>query len=95
MARFHVRDTFEIPERKLFVLAGSIVEGDIQPGMFIRVPFNSSIQMTVRFHSIEFARRKDGEEPCLCVVVESELAMILRTLNIRDEIVDVTTDGTD
>lgn len=65
MPRFHVRDTFEIPDRQLFVMAGSVVEGEMRAGMFVRAPFNPSLDMTAWIHSIEFARRHGGEYVCL------------------------------
>ena len=95
MPKFHVRDTFEIPDRQLFVLAGSIVEGEIRAGMFVRVSFNSSLDMTVRINCIEFARRQGGEDVCLCIESEPELAEMLRGLDIGDETFEVTTDGSD
>ena len=95
MPRFHVRDTFEIPDRKLFVMAGSVVEGEIRAGMFVRVPFNPSLGMTARIHSIEFARRQDGEEVCLCIESKPELVEIFRGLNIGDETFEVTPEGSD
>ncbi len=95
MPKFHVKDTFEIPDRKLFVMAGSIVEGEIRTGMFVHIPFNSSLATTARIHSIEFARRQDGEDVCLCIESEPELAEFLHDLNIGDEIFEVTEDGSD
>ena len=95
MPRFHVKNTFEIPARKLFVMAGTILDGKIQVGMFIRITCNSALGMTARIHSIEFARRKDGEDVCLCIEAEPELAEMLRGLNIADETVEITTIGAD
>jgi hypothetical protein len=95
MPKFHVKDTFEIPDRKFFVLAGSIVEGEIRAGMFIHVAFNSAFATTSRIHSIEFARRQGGEDVCLCIEADPELAEFLRDLNIGDETCEVTTDGSD
>ena len=37
MPKFHMRDTFELA-RNLFILAGTMLEGEIQPGMFVRIP---------------------------------------------------------
>jgi hypothetical protein len=95
MPRFYVRDTFEIPDRKLFIMAGSIVEGDIQAGMFVCVQFNPSFAVTVRIHSVEFARRQSGEDVCLCIESEPDLTELLRGLNIGDETFEITTDGSD
>jgi hypothetical protein len=97
MAKFHVRDTFEIAtDRNLFVLAGSIVEGVVRQGMFIRVPFNSSFAVTAQIHSIEFARRRGGgEDICLCIASKPQLAEIFRGLDLRNETFEVTVDGSD
>jgi hypothetical protein len=96
MPRFHVRDTFEIPDRKLFVMAGEIVEGEIRAGMFVRVPFNSALEMTARIHSIEFARRLGGsEDVCLCIESEPDALDLWRGLKIGDETFEITTDGSD
>ena len=96
MSKFYVRDTFEIPDRRLFVMAGSIVDGEVQPGMFLRVAFNSALDMTARIHSIEFARRRGGEDDvCLCFEAEPDLLEIWRGLNISDETFEVTPDGSD
>tara|TARA_R110002096_G_scaffold168538_14_gene339417 strand:+ start:3177 stop:3470 length:294 start_codon:yes stop_codon:yes gene_type:complete len=97
MPKFHVKDTFTIEGRPHFVLAGSIVEGEIRPGMFVRVPFNSSTAMTARIDCIEFARRLGGhEDTCLCIrCTEPEELEIWRGLDIGDETFEVTTDGSD
>lgn len=95
MPKFHVKDSFEIPDWKLFVMAGSIVEGEIRTGMFVHIPFNSSLATTDRIHSIEFARRQGGEDVCLCIESEPELAEFLHDLNIGGEIFEVIEDGSD
>ena len=95
MSQFHVKDTFEIPDRKLFVMAGSIIEGNIRTGMFVHVPFSSSLATTIRIHSIEFARRQGAEDVCLCIQSEPELAEFLRSLNISDETLEVSTERSD
>ena len=89
MPTFHVKDTFEIPTRKLFVMAGTILNGKIQAGMFVRVRCNSELDMKVRIHSIEFALRKNGEDVCLCIEADPKLAQLLRGLNIANQTVDV------
>ena len=95
MPKFHVKETFEIPHRKLFVMMGSILEGEIHPGMFACIPFNPSVEMTVRVHSIETARHPDGEYVCLCIQSECDDMEFLTAFNIRDETLEVTIDGSD
>ena len=97
MAKFHVKDAFVIEGRPHFVLAGSIVEGEIRPGMFVHVLFNSSTAMTARIDCIEFARRLGGyEDTCLCIrYTEPGELELWRSLDIGDKTFEVTTDGSD
>jgi hypothetical protein len=97
MPKFHVKDTFTIEGRPHFVLAGSIVEGEIWPGMFVRVPFDSRTAMTARIDCIEFVRRLGGlEDTCLCIrYTGPEELEIWRGLDIGDETFEVTTNGSD
>lgn len=95
MPKFHVRDTFEIPDRKLFVMAGSIVEGEIRRGMFVRVPLNSETGIRLLIDSIEFARRQDGEDVCLCFGYGPNFTEILRGMSFRDETFEVAAEGGD
>ena len=96
MPRFHVKDTFVI-EGMYFVLAGSVVEGEIRPGMFVRIRFNSSMAMTARIDCIELARRLGGhEDTCLCIrYTNQEELEIWRGLDIGGETFEVTTDDSD
>ena len=79
--------------RRLFVLAGSIVKGTIRAGMTVKVPFNSSLSMSEKIHSIEFVRRIDGsEDVCLCIAYEhADERDIWMSLNIGNETLDVST----
>lgn len=96
MPRFRVRATFEITtDRKLFVMAGSVVEGEIRVGMFVHVPCNSSLDMTARIHSIEYARRQGGEDVCLCFESEPDALELWRGINIGDETLEITEDGSE
>jgi hypothetical protein len=97
MAKFHVKDTFAIEGRPHFILAGSIVEGAVRPGMFVHVPFTSRFAMRARIECIEFARRLGGhEDTCLCIrYAEPEELELWRGLDINDETLEVTTDGSD
>jgi hypothetical protein len=91
MCKFWVNHTFALEPRRLFVLAGSIVEGQVRPGMIVNVPLNSSLLISGQIHSVEFARRSDGrEDVCLCITYEDpdELA-VWNDLNIQNETLDV------
>jgi hypothetical protein len=91
MSKFRVDDAFALGGRRLFVLAGSIVEGNILTGMIVSVPLNCSLSISEQIHSIEFARRIDGrEDVCLCIAYEDadELA-VWNGLDIRNETLEV------
>ena len=95
MPKFHVQETFELPERNLFVMAGTVLEGEIQPGMFIHIPCNSSLDITARIDSVETALRQNSEEVCLCIKSEPDDPGLLSGFNIRNETIEVSTQGSD
>ena len=96
VAKFHVRDTWELTtDRQLFVMAGTIVEGTIQKGMFVRIRLNDQVEYMVRIYSIEFARREGREDVCLCIAEGPEISGFLSSLNIKDENLEVTREGED
>lgn len=90
MAKFHVRNTFELPERQLFVLAGSVIEGEVSKGMLIHVPFNPMLHMTERIDAVERLTGKDGISIGLCLKADRELAEFWRGTNVENEILEVT-----
>ena len=91
MSKFRVNDTFALESRRLFVLAGSIVEGQIRAGMIVNVPLNSSLLISGQIHSVEFARRTDErEDVCLCIAYEgSDELGVWNALNVQNEMLDV------
>ncbi len=70
-------------------MAGSIVEGEIRTGMFVRVPLNSETGIRLLIDSIEFARRKKGEDVCLCIRSGRNFAEVLRGIDVRDQTFEV------
>jgi len=53
-ATFHVQRRFALKRSKLWVLAGTILAGEIHRGMRIRIPRDGSIDITERIHGVEF-----------------------------------------
>ena len=72
-------------------MAGSILEGEIQPGMFAHIPCNSSLDITARIHSLE----KNGEDVWLCIQSEPDGMDFLSAFNIKNETIEVSTEGSD
>ena len=93
MAKFCVNSAFVIEDRHLFVLAGSIIDGEIRAGMFLRAPSNSNPVVMGPIHSIEFAKRIDrGEDICLCVQTDPKTLELWRGLAMSGEIVEIISD---
>ncbi len=91
MSKFRVNDTFALESRRLFVLAGSIVEGQIQAGLIVNISLNSSLLISGQIHSVQFARRTDGrEDVCLCITYgDSDELSMWNALNVQNETLDV------
>ena len=70
-------------------------KGQIQTGMFVRVPLNSKTGMRLLIHSIEFARHQHGEDVCLCIWAGPNFTEALRSLHISGETFEVAAEGTD
>lgn len=51
--------------------------------------------MRLLIDRIEFARRKDGEDVCLCIWSGSNLSKVLRGLDIHGETFEVAAEGVD
>jgi len=76
-------------------MAGSNLEGEIKPGMFVHIPCNPSFDITAPIHRIEYALRQGAEDVCLCIESDQEEADFLSAFNIRDETIEVTNNGSD
>jgi len=95
MPRFQVQRSFQIEDQHpLFALTGSILEGSLHRGMFVRIPLNASL-LVAPIHEIEFPRTLDRRQQ-VCLIfrpVDADELEQWRGLNIDDEILEVTTDG--
>ena len=90
MAKFHVRETFVIEDKKLFVMAGFILEGEITARMLVSMPFNATVMMTAEIDHLQTLRRPDGDITCLCLRFTDPAEVILwQALKINDRLVDV------
>jgi hypothetical protein len=90
MAKFHVRDTFAIEDKRLFVLAGFVLEGEIAARMLVSIPFNSTVMMTAEIDHLQTLRRPDGDVTCLCILCPDPAEVTLwQALKIKNRLVDV------
>lgn len=90
MAKFHVRETFTIDDKKLFVMAGFILQGEITARMLVSIPFNSTVMMTAEIDHLQTLRRPDGDVTCLCIRCPDPAEVTLwQALKINNRTVDV------
>jgi hypothetical protein len=90
MPRFHVRDTFSINDKSIFVMAGFVIEGEIRAGMLVRMPVGATVMMTAEIDRIEYVRRPDGDVVCLCIrCAKPEEVTLWQALNIKDQTIDI------
>jgi hypothetical protein len=61
-ASFHVRRSFGLQSRTLFVISGDIVDGQITSGMEVDIPLNSAVSITVVVAGVEFIDRPNRHE---------------------------------
>lgn len=92
MPKFYIREVFEIPNKQVFVLAGSTTEGEIRPGMLVQIPLNSQMGIIIPIQSIETERRGDRDELCLHLSLRSDEIETLRALDMTDELCEVLAD---
>jgi hypothetical protein len=90
MAQFHVRDAFAIQDKAVFVLAGFAVEGEIAPGMLVRLPFQGAAMMTADIDHIQRLQRPDGDIVCLCIHCnDPKEAALWEAFKLKDRIIEV------
>ena len=90
MPRFHVRDTFALEDKTLFVLAGFAVEGEIAAGMLISMPFNATVKMTAEIDHLQHIQRPDGDVVCLCIrCLNPTEVTFWEALKIKNRIVEI------
>jgi len=90
MSKFRVSDTFESPDQGLLTLAGTVVEGEVQPAMWINVPISEFMTLRAPILSIKTLHRSG--ERVTCLQVGSELGRILREdgVEIHGMTIDIT-----
>ena len=90
MPRFHVRDTFAIHDKKTFVMAGFIIEGEVMAGLSVKIPFNNSVMMAAEIDRIEHVRRPDGDVVCLCIQYDVlDEVTLWEALNLKHKTIEI------
>ncbi len=82
--------TLERNERKASVIFGELIEGTIEKGMHVSIPFNPSLSMTCEVESVEYKDVKLGSESYIALVLTTEgepeeEAELIMALNINNE----------
>jgi len=90
MPRFHVRDAFPLNDKCAFVMAGFVIEGEVNAGMLIRLPFHANVMMTAEIDHIQSISRPDGDVVCLCIkCVDPDEITLWEALKIKDRTIEV------
>jgi hypothetical protein len=89
-ARFHVKHTFAIEGRHLFVLVGTPVEGTLEAGMHVSVPVSDALFVSIQIHGVEMVRRGGAESVALTYrYSRPEELETLRNLSLGETILEV------
>ena len=94
MPKFRVQLASEPPDHGGFVLSGTVVDGDIRAGMFVRVSFNWRLWLPIRIENIEVSQRDGGDQVSLCLDSQPDEADLLRGLDLRGQLLTLTEDET-
>ncbi|WP_299121553.1 hypothetical protein [uncultured Winogradskyella sp.] len=95
--KFNVIESFAIRSKDEFYLIGSLTEGEIQKEWFVNVVLNSSLSLTLRIFNIDEIEISGEEEKykLLSISGDNETLDILLGLNIGNEDVNITLEGSD
>lgn len=98
-SRVHVHAVFSVSEPvPFFLVAVEVLDGIVEPGMFVNIPLTPDLAMTVRVLSTAPVQNDFGLE-LLGVVLDcggdADQRQILECLNIGDETWEVTVSGCD
>ena len=90
-ARFHVKHTFPIEGRHLFVLVGTPVEGTLEAGMHVSVPVSDALFVSIQIHGVEMVRRGGAESVALTYrYSRPEELETLRNLSLGGTVLEIT-----
>ena len=94
---FEVIDSFAIRNRNEFYLIGQIKNGIAERNLFLNIPFNKSLSLTVRIKSIEDVEISSELKKYKLIIVNAneEYLNILLSLQIGSELLDITVEGED
>jgi hypothetical protein len=77
-------------DKRTFVLAGFVIEGNVEQGMLVRLPFKENVMLTANIDHIQVLRRPDGEIVCLCIrCAAPEELMLWEALKIKDHFIEI------
>lgn len=95
--KFNVIESFAIRSKDEFYLIGSLTEGEIQKEWFVNVLLNGSLSLTLRIFNIDEIEISGEVEKykLLSISGDNETLDILLGLNIGNEDVNITLEGSD
>jgi hypothetical protein len=89
MNKYEVGDTFSIATRKVFVLAGDVIEGNISVGMHIQPNVAGVSPLEIAY--VEMLRKKDGKNMLgVCIrYQDDEELKLLDDLGFENSIIEI------
>ena len=90
---FQVATPYALKQRNLFVLPGEVIEGDLRPGMYLSVPFNSSVELIAPVHAVEYTDESPGQTVAIFVKCDSADDLDLwQSIGLENEDLVITAD---
>jgi len=96
MTKFQVHEVFRLPSRQQFVMAGSIAEGVVRPGMNAIIVLQYKLTWSIPITSVEFIDRIASKESIVALVFaeqNSEDAYLCQALCEVGTLIDVIDPG--
>jgi hypothetical protein len=88
---FKAAGTFHLRSRRIVVIYGDILSGDVRSGMYLALPMNPGFAFTGRIASVEFVDVVPQQRAYVGLVMDydpQELGF-WETMNISDEVLEV------
>lgn len=97
-AKFKAIESFGIKRRKEFYIIGELIEGEVKVNWFIRIPFNSTLSMTVRIKEIEEVEIAGEDKKYMLLITSTEIDDafdFMLGMNIGNENLIISEEGED
>jgi hypothetical protein len=91
-SQFKAAGTFHLRSRRMFVIYGDILSGDVRSGMYLALPMNPGFAVTGRIASVEFVDVVPQQRAYVGLVMDYDDPQELgfwEAMNISDEVLEI------